>query len=63
VKLARFRKPKATCFLSYVEYISNTNTSNIMKNRSPKGRSPMRERWEKKEVKKVNMVDVLPIQK
>jgi hypothetical protein len=30
VKLVRFRKPKATCFLSYVEYRPNTNTSNIM---------------------------------
>jgi hypothetical protein len=28
VKLARFRKPKATCFLSsYVEYRPNTNTA------------------------------------
>jgi hypothetical protein len=30
VKLARFRKPKATCFLSYVEYRSNINISNII---------------------------------
>jgi hypothetical protein len=29
VKLARFRKIKVTCFLSYVEHISNTNTSII----------------------------------
>jgi hypothetical protein len=34
VKIARFRKLKASCFLSYVEYRLNTNTSNIMKNRS-----------------------------
>jgi hypothetical protein len=27
VKLARFRKIKVTCFLSYVENRSNTNTS------------------------------------
>jgi hypothetical protein len=27
VKLARFRKPKATCLLSYVEQRPNTNTS------------------------------------
>jgi hypothetical protein len=26
----RFRKPKALCFLSYVEYRSNTNTGNII---------------------------------
>jgi hypothetical protein len=30
VKLARFRKPKATCFLSYVEYRPKTNASNII---------------------------------
>jgi hypothetical protein len=30
----RFRKPNVTCFLSDVEYINNTNTSNSMKNRS-----------------------------
>jgi hypothetical protein len=29
VKLARFGKSKATCFLSYVEYRTNTNASNI----------------------------------
>jgi hypothetical protein len=34
VKLYRFRKPKAAYFLSYVEYRSNINTSNTMKNRS-----------------------------
>jgi hypothetical protein len=30
VKLAWLRKPKAACFLSYVEYRPNTNTSNII---------------------------------
>jgi hypothetical protein len=30
VQLARFRKLKVACFLSYVEYRSNTNTSNII---------------------------------
>jgi hypothetical protein len=29
-ELARLRKPKATCFFSYVEYRPNTNISNIM---------------------------------
>jgi hypothetical protein len=38
VKLPRFRKPKATCFLSYVDYRPNTNTSNIMKNKSCQGK-------------------------
>jgi hypothetical protein len=28
--LMRFRKPKAICFISYVEYRPNTNTSNII---------------------------------
>jgi hypothetical protein len=37
VKLARFRKTKATCFLSDVEYRPDTNINNIMKNRSLKG--------------------------
>jgi hypothetical protein len=32
VKLARFRKSKATCFLSYVVYRPNTNMSNIIDN-------------------------------
>jgi hypothetical protein len=31
MKLARFRKPKATCFLLCVENRPNTNTSNIIK--------------------------------
>jgi hypothetical protein len=30
VKLARIRKPKAICFLSYVEYRPNANTSIII---------------------------------
>jgi hypothetical protein len=30
VKLARFRKSKAACFLSYVEYRPNKNTSTII---------------------------------
>jgi hypothetical protein len=42
VKLARLRKPKDTCFLSYVKYRPNTKYSNTMKNRSLKGRSHMR---------------------
>jgi hypothetical protein len=30
----RFRKSKATCFVSYVEYRTTANINNIMKNRS-----------------------------
>jgi hypothetical protein len=44
VKLARFRKPKATYFLSYVEYRHNTNTRNIKKNSYAKGRELKEER-------------------
>jgi hypothetical protein len=33
VSLDIHRKPKAACFLSYVEYRPHANTSNIMKNR------------------------------
>jgi hypothetical protein len=34
VKLARFRKSRATGLLSSVGYRPNTNTSNVMKNSS-----------------------------
>jgi hypothetical protein len=43
VQLASIRKPKATCFLSYVEYRPNTNISTIIytfkniQNMYPKG--------------------------
>jgi hypothetical protein len=30
VKLFRFRKPKAACFLPYVEYRLNTNISSVI---------------------------------
>jgi hypothetical protein len=40
MKLARFRKPKATSFLLYMDYRPNTNTSNIMKNRPCQGEVP-----------------------
>jgi hypothetical protein len=63
VTLPRFRKPKAACFLSSVGCRPKANISNFMKNRSfDNGRSHMREGELKKEVKKVNMVDVLSIQ-
>jgi hypothetical protein len=39
LKIARFRKTRATCFLSYVEYKPNRNTSNIKKKGHAKGRS------------------------
>jgi hypothetical protein len=61
VKLARFRKPKAACFLSYVDYRLNTNTSNTIKIGLQQGEVTY-EGGRVKEVKKVNMVDVLYIQ-
>jgi hypothetical protein len=30
VKLARFRNPKASCFILYMEHTPNTNISNII---------------------------------
>jgi hypothetical protein len=33
-KVSQVRNPKTVCFLSHVEYRPQTNTSNIMKNRS-----------------------------
>jgi hypothetical protein len=63
VKLARFRRLKAICFLSYVEYRPNTYIAILQKIGHTKGRSHMRgERAKKKEVKKVNILDVLSIQ-
>jgi hypothetical protein len=43
VKLARFRNPEDTWFLSYVEYRPNKNISNIMKTGHARGRSLMGE--------------------
>jgi hypothetical protein len=37
VKLARFRKPKATCFLSYVKYRPKTNIAILWKTGNAKG--------------------------
>jgi hypothetical protein len=42
MKLSRLRKPKAACFLSFVEHRPNTNTSNIRKTGYAKGRSHTR---------------------
>jgi hypothetical protein len=33
-EVSQTQKAKAACFLSYVEYWLNTNTSNIMENKS-----------------------------
>jgi hypothetical protein len=37
VKLARFRRPKAPCFLSYVEYRPNKNTAILWKTDHTRG--------------------------
>jgi hypothetical protein len=62
VKLAQFTKTKATCFFSNVEYKPNTNPSNIMKTRLHYGEVIYKRGRVKKEVKKMNMVDILFIQ-
>jgi hypothetical protein len=36
-EVSQFRRPKATRFLSYVEYRTLTNISNIVKNSSHQG--------------------------
>jgi hypothetical protein len=43
VNLARFRKRKAACFLSYVEYRPNTNAAILWKTGHAKGRRHTRE--------------------
>jgi hypothetical protein len=43
LKLARFRRPKAICLLSYEKYRLNTNTAMLRKTGHAKGRSHMRE--------------------
>jgi hypothetical protein len=50
------------CFLSYIEYRHNANTGNIMKNRSCLGEVTYERGGQKSGVKKVDMIDVLPIQ-
>jgi hypothetical protein len=60
VKLARFRKLKAVCFLSCVDY--RPNARHIMINRACQVEVTYERRRENKEVKKVNMVDVFSIQ-
>jgi hypothetical protein len=49
-------------FSSYVEYRPNTNIAILRKTGHTNGRSLTGEGGWKKEVKKVNMVDVLPVQ-
>jgi hypothetical protein len=44
LNLARFRTPKAACFLSYVEYRPNTNTAILKKTGLAKRRSHTRKR-------------------
>jgi hypothetical protein len=48
-------------FLSQVEYRPKTNTAVLWKTSHTKGRSHLRD-GKKKEVKKVNRVDVIPTQ-
>jgi hypothetical protein len=55
-----FRRPKGACFLSYVEYTPNTNTTILCKTRHAKKRSHIR--GNKRRNLRMNMVDVLSIQ-
>jgi hypothetical protein len=57
VKLARFRRPKAACFLWYMECRPNTNATILWKTGHIKERSHTRSGVLKKEVE-VNIVDV-----
>jgi hypothetical protein len=57
----KVHKAKGHMFPSYAEYRPNTHISNIMENMSHQGEIT-NGRWkEKKEVKKVNIVDILSL--
>jgi hypothetical protein len=52
VKLARFKKPKATCFLSYVDYINLKQLSQNSEKHSAQGRSHMREGGKRRKLRR-----------
>jgi hypothetical protein len=58
----KVRSPKDTCFLPYVEYRPNTNTAILWRTCHAKGRSHIREGGYKKEINKINIIDVFSIQ-
>jgi hypothetical protein len=62
VKLARLRNPKAACSLSYVEYRTDTNAEILWNTGYTKGRSCTGGAGHMKEIKNLNMVDILSIQ-
>jgi hypothetical protein len=62
VKLARCRRPKVACFLSYVEYKSNTNTSILWDTGHTKGRPHLKGIGQGKETKNLNVFYVLTVQ-
>jgi hypothetical protein len=61
VKLARLRKPKATCSPSYVNYRHKTNTAVLLDTGYTKGRLHMRVVGKGKATKNLNVVDVLSV--
>jgi hypothetical protein len=61
-EVSQAQKEKATCFLSYVECRPNANTVILWKTGHGNGKLHIRGGGEMKEVKKVNMVDVLSMQ-
>jgi hypothetical protein len=52
-EISHVQRAKCACFLSYVEYRSNTNTTMLLKTGHAKGRSCTREGGYNKEVMKV----------
>jgi hypothetical protein len=64
VKLARLRKVKAACSLSYGDYIPKTNTAILWDAAGhTKRRSCIGGIGQGKETKKLNVVDMLSVQK
>jgi hypothetical protein len=62
VKLARLRRPKATCFPSYVDYRPKTNAVILWDMIHAKGRSRLGGIRKGEEAKNLNVVDVLSVQ-
>jgi hypothetical protein len=61
VKLARLRKPKAACSLSYADYRPKTNAAVLWNRGHTKGRL-CKKIEQGKEPKNLNEVDVLTVQ-
>jgi hypothetical protein len=62
MKLARFRRSKASCSPSYADCRRKTNAAILWNMGHPKGRLHKGEIGQRKETKNLNMVDVLTVQ-